>query len=100
MATDMDEKAPVLLLHEAVLLLPHCAVVVALLVVVVVSGGLHGQCYHTIITLITILTAPVCGCRSGHRIGRSGGRGGEARAGGRDLAAGPAQSRCGEAARR
>ena len=41
MATDMDEEAPVLLLHEAVLLLPHCAVVVALQVVVVVAGGLH-----------------------------------------------------------
>ena len=93
----MDEEAPVLLLHEAVLLLPHCAVVVALLVVVVVAGGLHRQCYLVIITL-NILTAPVCGCRSGHRIGRSGGRGAEARAGGRDLAAGPAQNRCGEAA--
>ena len=48
----MDEEAPVLLLHEAVLLLPHCAVVVALQVVVVVAGGLQRQCYHTIITII------------------------------------------------
>ena len=52
----MDEEAPVLLLHEAVLLLPHCAVVVALQVVVVVAGGLQRQCYHIIITLITIIT--------------------------------------------
>ena len=48
--------------------------------------------------LIIILTSPECGCRSGHRIGRSGSRGGEARGGVRDPAAGPAQSRCGEAA--
>ena len=48
----MDEEAPVLLLHEAVLLLPHCAVVVALQVVVVVAGGLQRQSYHTIITII------------------------------------------------